>query len=121
MSIILAQNPTAMCRVPYGAHVQPINTRLTSLSWTWFWPSPTNTLYLLSFQSRNTGDTDFRIRYCCPKGSFVAPTISTTTPRPLDSTTCGKQTIAPRSKSISRIFGGTNAIPNSWPWVSVNT
>ena len=35
-----------------------------------------------------------------------------------DGATCGKQAIAPSSGLSSRIFGGTDAVPHSWPWVS---
>ena len=36
--------------------------------------------------------------------------------RPLESNSCGQQQIQPTF--TRRIFGGANAIPHSWPWVS---
>jgi hypothetical protein len=36
----------------------------------------------------------------------------------LDNAICGRQEIAPRPSLTSRIFGGMDAIANSWPWVS---
>ena len=35
-----------------------------------------------------------------------------------DGAICGKQAIAPRPSLTSRIFGGTDAIAHSWPWVN---
>ncbi|CAF3467005.1 unnamed protein product [Rotaria sp. Silwood2] len=116
MNIILAQNPTSMCPVPFSIEAQSVNTRISSYSVQWIWSQPNNTLYLLSFQSVAPVGVDFRVRYCCPAGSFVTP-ITTTTPMPFDSITCGKQAIAPRLNLMNRIFGGTDAIPNSWPWM----
>lgn len=113
-SIILAQNPTTMCRNPYGIQAQSINSREDGYSAQWYW----STTYPFSFISYAPLGVDFRVRYCCSTGSFIGTTTTTTTPRPLDSATCGKQTITPKSNIISRIVGGTEAKPNSWPWVS---
>ena len=117
MNIILDQNPTAMCRIPFRMQAQSINSPTSDSSVQWRLSDPDSTLHLISFRSLAPLGVDFRVRYCCPIGSFVSPTI-TTTPMPLDSNTCGKQAIAPQSKLLSRIFGGMDAIPNSWPWVS---
>jgi hypothetical protein len=121
MSIILAQNPKTLCRIPSGIQAQSINYRTGGWSIQWQWKQPDITLYLLSFYSFAPGGVDFQVRYCCPIGSFAGTTTTTTTPLPLDSNTCGKQQIAPRSNTLSRIFGGTDAIANSWPWVSIKS
>lgn len=117
MSIILSQYPKALCRVPVSIQAQSLNYRTGDLSAQWKWQQPNATLYLLSFVSTAPGGVDFQVRYCCPVNSFLAATTTTTTPLPLDSSTCGKQQIAPRSSLSTRIFGGTDAIPNSWPWM----
>ncbi|CAF2390343.1 unnamed protein product [Rotaria sp. Silwood2] len=117
MSIMLAQNPTRLCRIPLGIQAQSIDYRTGGWSIQWQWRRPDATLYLLSFYSFAPGGVDFQVRYCCPIGSFVGTTTTTTTPLPLDNTSCGKQKIAPRSSISNRIFGGTDAIPNSWPWM----
>ncbi|CAF1524349.1 unnamed protein product [Adineta ricciae] len=59
----------------------------------------------------------FQFEICHALGSFVGTTTTTTTPLPLDSNACGKQTIKPKTNKLSRIFGGENAIANSWPWM----
>ncbi|UJR10760.1 hypothetical protein I4U23_014948 [Adineta vaga] len=117
MSIILARNPTTMCRVPKSIQAQSINSSTNRGSGQWYWSQPNSTLFLLSYKSVAPLGVDFRVRYCCLVGSIVPPLTVTTTPSPLTSSTCGKQSIAPRAKTISRIFGGTNAIANSWPWM----
>lgn len=83
-SIILAQNPTTMCCVPYGIQAQSINSRVDGWSVQWYWNSPSSIPYLLSFQSVAPPGVDFHVRYCCPTGSFTDTTTTTTTPRPLD-------------------------------------
>lgn len=72
---------------------------------------------------------DFKIRYCCQTSDIGQTTIATiktsktttmstttTVPLPIYNAQCGRQAIAPLLSS-SRIFGGSHAIPNSWPWV----
>ncbi|CAF1144809.1 unnamed protein product [Adineta steineri] len=117
MSIIFAQNPKTLCRIPLAIQAQSVNYRTGGWSVQWSWKWPDTTLYLLSFYSFAPGGVDFQVRYCCPIGSFVGTTTTTTTPSPLDSSTCGKQLITPRSSKSSRIFGGEDAIANSWPWM----
>ncbi|CAF1124491.1 unnamed protein product [Adineta ricciae] len=117
MSVILARNPTAMCRVPKSIQAQAINSPTNQGSGQWYWSYPNSSLYLLSFKSATPLGIDYRVRYCCPVGSFVAPVTTTTTPAPLSSSACGQQSTTPRGKAISRIVSGTNVIPNSWPWM----
>jgi hypothetical protein len=45
-------------------------------------------------------------------------TVSTVLLISPDGAICGKQEITPRARLTTRIFGGTDAIPYSWPWVS---
>ena len=118
MSIILAQYPKMLCRIPSAIQAQSVNYRIGGWSIQWQWKKPNATLYLLSFYSFVPGGVDFQVRYCCATGSFVGTTTTTTTPLPLDNKSCGKQEIVPRSNTLSRIFGGTDAVANSWPWVS---
>ena len=88
---------------------------------------------------------DFRLRFCClggfpgmtprPSTSPTEEIHSTVIPSTTDNPTmhqatmpfstmpagngsCGKQQIAPRPSLTPRIFGGTDAIAHSWPWVS---
>ncbi len=88
---------------------------------------------------------NFRIRFCCDIALFVStttttPEMTTTVINPTsdsvstitvtdttvstvllispDGAICGKQEITPRARLTTRIFGGTDAIPYSWPWVS---
>ncbi|CAF0929066.1 unnamed protein product [Didymodactylos carnosus] len=65
--------------------------------------------------SSTTPMIDFEARYCCPTDSFEQTTTTTAAPRPIDSTTCGRSEISPLPNT--RIFGGTHAIPNSWPFI----
>ncbi|CAF0967897.1 unnamed protein product [Rotaria sordida] len=108
-----------LCAIPSAIQAQSINYQTGGVSYQWQWRQPSAIVYLLSFYSSSPGGVDFQVRYCCPINSFVGTTTTTTTPSPLDNLTCGKQQITPRSSTSSRIFGGTDAIPNSWPWVSI--
>ena len=101
----------------------------------------------LSVYAEALSKIDFRLRLCCSDGftgmsttsdESVTETTTATTDNPatliettssrtttseptlvsLDNVICGKQQIDPRPSLTSRIFGGTDAIANSWPWVS---
>jgi len=50
----------------------------------------------------------YTIRFCCTYRSVVVPEIG---PTPQG---CGRQAFAP---ILSRIVGGREAVPNSWPWL----
>ncbi|CAF1459338.1 unnamed protein product [Adineta ricciae] len=117
MTVILARNPTTLCRLPYSCQAQSINSPTTQPSGQWLLSRPDSTLFLISYKSLAPLGVDFRVRYCCSNGSFTPPTVPAVVPLPLDSSTCGKQAITPRAKAISRIYGGTDAIANSWPWM----
>jgi hypothetical protein len=66
---------------------------------------------------RFSSKSDFQVRFCCANNDFI--TTTSTTPRPIDSDTCGRAHIKP-AVQFTRIFGGSRAIPHSWPWVSFN-
>lgn len=101
----------------------------------------------LSAYAEALSQINFRLRFCCSDGFTGMSTTSdepgteqttaathdstildeTTSSRTttgestlmsLDDVICGKQQIDPRPSLTSRIFGGTDAIANSWPWVS---
>ncbi|CAF1264609.1 unnamed protein product [Adineta ricciae] len=118
MTVILARNPTTLCRLPYSCQAQSINSPTTQPSGQWLLSRPDSTLFLISYKSLAPLSVDFRVRYCCSNSSFSPPTVPAVIPLPLDSSTCGKQAITPRAKAISRIYGGTDAIANSWPRVN---
>ena len=73
--------------------------------------------FLTGFISRTAG-VDYQVRHCCSNADFVPLTTTTTTPRPITSSTCGRAPIAV-SLQTSRIFGGSHALANSWPWVNL--
>ncbi|CAF4292668.1 unnamed protein product, partial [Rotaria magnacalcarata] len=62
--------------------------------------------------SRNPG-IDFQVRFCCPNAEFI--TTTTTRSTPINNPTCGRAEIKPSLRS-ARIFGGSHAVPHSWPW-----
>ena len=118
-ALILSQNPKTMCGIPSGIHAQSINYRSGTWKYGWRWAQATNIVAFVSFYSIEPIGVDFQVRYCCPKETIIeTTTTTTTTPIPLDNLTCGKQEIRPQSKLSARIFGGTNTIAHSWPWVS---
>jgi hypothetical protein len=122
MAIILEENPTTMCHKPFGIHAQSINYEFGDWSVNWKRKRLNGTI-LLSFYSSNSDDIDYQVRYCCPTGTFVAPTTTTTAlikpiNLPMDSTTCGRRQFQPTRNRMKRLSGGENVILNSWPWVS---
>ena len=63
---------------------------------------------------------DYKVRFCCQSSSIgqqvattVRPSVVTTIPS-TSNRGCGRQAIAP---STQRIVGGSEAVPNSWPWL----
>jgi hypothetical protein len=112
LSEIQKTNGGDVCGKPLGIQAQsvsplPNNTPLGG-SWTM-----TNNI-IAGFQSSNPG-LDYQVRFCCANTDFTPTTTTTTTPRPITSSTCGRAEIKHSLKS-SRIFGGSAATPNSWPW-----
>jgi hypothetical protein len=61
-------------------------------------------LAMESFQYNN----QIVIRFCCTYGSSIGPEVG---PTPKG---CGRQAITP---TLTRIVGGLEAIPHSWPWL----
>jgi hypothetical protein len=118
-ALILSQNPKTMCIAPTGIHAQSINYRNGIWIYGWRWAQTTDIVAFVSFYSTKPANVDFQVRYCCLTETIIGPITITTTPMPLDNLTCGQQEITPRSHITSRIFGGTNVIANSWPWVSL--
>jgi hypothetical protein len=116
-ALILSQNPKTMCGAPSSIHAQSINYRTGTWRYGWRWAQATDIVAFVSFYSTEPVGVDFQVRYCCSKETIIETITTTTTPIPLDNLTCGKQEIPPRSQLPARIFGGTSAIANSWPWV----
>ncbi|UJR16133.1 hypothetical protein I4U23_003044 [Adineta vaga] len=65
-----------------------------------------------AFVSRSAG-VDFEVRFCCANTDFITTTARP--PRPIDNKTCGRSKTKP-SIQFTRIFGGSRAVPHSWPW-----
>jgi len=114
-SVILAANGRDVCKIPQGMQAQSVSdlSAVTSVQYQW---SQTNNI-IAGFQSMTPG-IDYQVRFCCANTDFVTTTTTTTTPRPITSSTCGRAEI--KNSLASRIFGGSQAIPNSWPWVRIN-
>jgi hypothetical protein len=101
-----------------GIHAQSINYRTGSSKYGWRWARATDIVAFVSFYSTEPIGVDFQVRYCCLKEMIIETTTTVTIPMSLDNLTCGKQEIPLRSNLTARIFGGTNANANSWPWAS---
>jgi hypothetical protein len=117
-ALIISQNLNTMCSVPMGIHAQSINYRTGSSKYGWRWARATDIVAFVSFYSTEPIGVDFQVRYCCLKEMIIETTTTVTIPMSLDNLTCGKQEIPLRSNLTARIFGGTNANANSWPWAS---
>jgi len=113
--VIIAQNGRNMCPTPYGLQAQSVGDLPSGVGFSASFQTVNNVL--AAFIS-NTPGVDYQIRFCCDNSAFVPTTTTTTTPRPITSGTCGREQIAPNliSSLSSRIFGGSHALPNSWPW-----
>jgi hypothetical protein len=114
LSVIQAQNGHDICAIPQGIQAQTVSTLKSDMSYEVSWKT-TNGI-ITTFISRTAG-VDFQVRFCCANNDFI--TTTSTTPRPIDSDTCGRAHIKP-AVQFTRIFGGSRAIPHSWPWVSFN-
>ncbi|CAF1388220.1 unnamed protein product [Rotaria magnacalcarata] len=112
LATIQAANGRDICAKPQGIHVQSVSPLPGTGPFQGSW-SMTNNI-VTGFQSATAG-LDFQVRFCCPNTDFVPTTTTTTTPRPMPSGTCGRAQIK-HSIANSRIFGGSHATPNSWPW-----
>jgi hypothetical protein len=112
-SVILAKNGRDVCAKPQGMQAQTVSELTSSGSYSWSWGTINSVI--ASFTSATAG-VDYQVRFCCAKTDFTPTTTTTTTPRPMTSSTCGKAQIQHSLKSSLRIFGGSHATPNSWPW-----
>jgi len=101
-----------VCTTPVGIHAQSVSDISSGKELIYTWS--TENEVLASFTSLADG-VDYQVRFCCPNDAFNPTTTTTTTQRPLTCRTCGRPQIQHSLKS-SRIFGGSHAIPNSWPW-----
>jgi hypothetical protein len=108
--IIQRENGHDMCEIPQGIQAQSVTPLTSGVNYATSWRTADGIIF--EFVSRTAG-VDFQVRFCCPNNEFV-----TTTPRPIDSQTCGRAQIKP-SLQVQRIFGGSRAVPHSWPWVSL--
>ena len=114
LSVVQANNDRHICKIPKGIQAQTVSVLQTDIKYAVTWKMMNG--ITTAFISRTPG-VDFQVRFCCKNSDFI--TTTTTTPRPIDSNTCGQAQIQ-SSFQLTRIFGGSRAIPHSWPWVSPN-
>jgi hypothetical protein len=114
LSIIQAKNNRDICAIPQGIQARTVSALNTDVSYTASWKTANG--IITAFISRTAG-VDFQVRFCCANRDFI--TTTTAPPRPIDNKTCGRAQIK-SSLQFTRIFGGSRAIPHSWPWVSCN-
>jgi hypothetical protein len=114
LPVIQAANGRDVCQQPLAIQVQSFSEipSTTPVSGRWY---VMNNI-VAGFISGTPG-LDFQVRFCCANTEFDPTTTTTTTPRPITNGTCGRAEI---TNSFSRIFGGSHAIPNSWPWVNAH-
>ncbi|CAF0761875.1 unnamed protein product [Rotaria sordida] len=112
LSVIGAANGRDVCATSQGVHVQSVGQLPGTGPFGGSWSTTNNVIS--GFQSSTAG-LDFQIRFCCANSDFTPTTTTTTTARPMPSSTCGRAEIQHSLKS-SRIFGGSHAVRNSWPW-----
>ena len=113
LSSIRAANSEDVCERPAGMHGRSVSIPPGITQFTYSWSLRNDIVVGLV---STTPGIDYEVRFCCANTDFITTTTTTTTPRPLTSDTCGRAKI-PNSLTF-RIFGGSHAIPNSWPWVS---
>jgi hypothetical protein len=111
LSLTQTENYHDICEIPHSIQAQTVSSLQTNVNYTVSWKTING--LIITFISRTSG-IDFPIRFCCMNRDF----IPTKLPRPIDDNTCGRTQIK-ASFQLKRIFGGTRAIPHSWPWVSV--
>ena len=112
VTVIQQSNGRDMCPVPEGIQAQSISALIDGVQYAAAWKRSNGTI--AAFISRTPG-VDFQVRFCCVNTDFI--TTTTPVPRPIDNPTCGRTQIQP-SLNRPRIFGGSTAVPHSWPWVN---
>ena len=112
VSVIQQANGRDMCAVPEGIQAQSVTALIEGVQYAVSWRKANGTI--AAFAARTPG-VDFQVRFCCANTDFI--TTTTPAPRPIPNPTCGRTQIQP-SLGRHRIFGGSEAIPHSWPWVS---
>ncbi|CAF1017889.1 unnamed protein product [Adineta ricciae] len=110
LSIIQAKYGRDVCAKPQGVQARTVTALQTDVNYSASWQTMTG--IISAFVSQTAG-VDFQIRFCCPNTGFVTTTVSP--PKPIDDKTCGRPKIKP-SVGLTRIFGGSYAVPHSWPW-----
>ena len=102
-----------VCAKHNGIQAQSVGPLAAGVSYSGSWKTMNNVI--TAFTSATAG-LDFQVRFCCANTDFTPTTTTTTTPRPLPNASCGRAEIK-ASLQTSRIFGGSLAVANSWPWV----
>ena len=110
---LLAKYGRDVCAKHNGIQAQSVGALAAGVSYSGSWQTMNN---LITAFSSGTPGLDFQVRFCCANTDFTPTTTTTTTPRPMPNLTCGRAEIK-ASLQTSRIFGGSLAVANSWPWV----
>ena len=139
-AMIQERNGTGLCLVPRGIQIEALPPFPPKAVLFYDWQIKEGVAY--GFKAK-TADIDYQVRFCCPKNDFPvskatpqtstsAPKVTTqsttttttakttpafTIPPAISLSSCGRADIK-ASLQTSRIFGGSKAVPSSWPWVS---
>jgi hypothetical protein len=114
VAIIQQINGRDMCISPQGVQARSVSPLIIDVPYLVAWRTVNGSV--AAFVARTPG-VDFQVRFCCYNYDFI--TTTSTTARPISDSTCGRPQIQPILKQ-HRIFGGSHAMPHSWPWVRVN-
>lgn len=112
LSVIESTYGKNVCHTPKGIQARTVTPLNVNISYELSWKTLNG---IISACISRTPGVDFQVRFCCPNRDFI--TTTTTPPRPVDNPKCGRTQIEPSFQSV-RIFGGSRAVPHSWPWVS---
>ncbi|CAF3773933.1 unnamed protein product [Rotaria socialis] len=110
LAVIQAKNGHDVCPKPRGIQAKTVSVLQVDVSYAVSWKTM-NGMIIACISS--TPGIDFQVRFCCPNAEFI--TTTTTRPPPINNPTCGRAEIKPLLR-IARIFGGSRAVPHSWPW-----
>jgi hypothetical protein len=138
----LVEIANATCVEPIGIQIEQILNNLKTRTMKKSSTKMIDFYEFITFYAPILSRIDFRIRLCCSINASelntstsmnTYTTVKSSTINTSDSSSmstflmsndgvkCGTQVITPKSNLVSRIAGGTNAIPHSWPWVSKRT